>query len=146
MRKLTIVALLAILVSLVALGGGVAQAKGKGCDVTVTPGQSIQDAIDASSEGDTVCVKAGIYQENVDVNKKDLVLRGEGRRQPTVDATNSGSAIKVTADGVTVKNFRVTNGLGSGGVAGIRRRRRVPKCALAEQSVADDRRIDGSFS
>jgi Pectin methylesterase len=38
---------------------------------------TIQGAIDAAQEGDTVCVRAGVYEERVIVNKSGILLVGE---------------------------------------------------------------------
>ena len=64
---------------------------------------SINDAIRASSPGDTIIVRSGTYYENVLLNKS-LSLIGEGL--PTIDAQNRGSAITITADNCTVSGFR----------------------------------------
>ena len=66
---------------------------------------SIQTAINASSNGDTIQVQSGTYYENVNVNKQ-LTLRGIGR--PVVNANYSGSAIKLAADGITLEGFSAT--------------------------------------
>src|SRR3990170_7751450 len=65
---------------------------------------SIQDAINASSSGDTIQVQNGTYYENVNVTKQ-LTLRGTG--MPVVDAGGSGSTIKLSADGIILEGFTV---------------------------------------
>ena len=59
----------------------------------------IQDAINKATDGDTIIVHSGVYHENVVVNKS-VTLIGNG--QPLVDARRSGSAITLTADGITL--------------------------------------------
>jgi len=44
----------------------------------VHPGQSIQEAVDAASPGDTVYVKPGTYKESVVIHTDGLTLRGGG--------------------------------------------------------------------
>ena len=87
---------------------------------TVCPGgcaySSIQKAINASSNGDTILVKSGTYFENVKVKKK-LNLRGIGN--PVVDAGGNGSAITLSANGITLEGFTATGG-GSYPNAGIK--------------------------
>ena len=71
---------------------------------------SIQAAIEAADPGDTIEVHSGTYYENVDVTKQ-LILRGvgTGTGKPVVDADDSGSAITLSADGITLEGFTVTN-------------------------------------
>jgi hypothetical protein len=44
----------------------------------VEPGESIQDAVDAASPGDTVIVKPGTYRESVRISTDGLTLRAHG--------------------------------------------------------------------
>ena len=66
----------------------------------------IQDAINNASVGDTILVHSSVYYENVVVNKS-VSLRGIG--QPVVDASGKGDVITLTADGITLEGFNVTN-------------------------------------
>lgn len=59
-------------------GGGT----GPACDVTVSPGESINTAIDDAASGDVVCVESGTYTEQVTINK-DLTLKG--LNNPTIE-------------------------------------------------------------
>ena len=70
----------------------------------------IQWAIDNATDGDTIIVKSGTYNENVNVTKQ-LILRGvdTGTGKPVVDAGGSGSAITLSADGTTLDGFKVIN-------------------------------------
>ncbi|MCX9081475.1 MAG: hypothetical protein OIN83_04695 [Candidatus Methanoperedens sp.] len=68
---------------------------------------SIQKAINASSNGDTILVKSGTYFENVNVTKQ-LMLHGIGN--PVVDAGGSGSAITLSANGIRLEGFTATGG------------------------------------
>lgn len=72
---------------------------------------SIQAAINAASTGDTILVYSGIYTEQVAVNKQ-LILLGmdNGGGKPIVSAGGTGSAITLSADGITLDGFVATNG------------------------------------
>jgi parallel beta-helix repeat protein len=76
----------------------------------------IQDAINNTSDGDTIIVHSGVYYENVVVDKS-VTLKGIGH--PVVDACGEGDAIRLTADGITLVGFTATNSGSSWGGAGI---------------------------
>ena len=46
--------------------------------ITVTPGHSIQAAVDAANRGDTIAVRPGVYHGGVAIKKNKLTLRGAG--------------------------------------------------------------------
>lgn len=71
----------------------------------VYKGQSIQAAINAANENDTIIVHEGTYQENLIVNKSLTLQNGS---LPVIDGMG-GTAINITAENVTVDGFNVTN-------------------------------------
>lgn len=57
---------------------------------------SIQDAVDAATDGDEIIVSPGIYHESIDLLGKAIEVRGEaGAGRTLVDAGGEGSAIRV---------------------------------------------------
>lgn len=77
----------------------------------------IQDAINASTDGDTIEVYPGTYRENIFVDRK-LVIKGID--MPVIDADRRGDGITISADGVTIDGLSVINArggfLGSSGI------------------------------
>jgi len=87
----------------------------------VSPGQSIQAAIDAASPGDTIVVAPGTYRENIEINKDNIILQGTpggtvlappGAAKAThnacyVSATNFDGICLASVSGVTVSGFTV---------------------------------------
>jgi len=70
--------------------------------------QTIQVAINAASPGDTISVKAGTYNENVEVNKQ-LNLIGEGPEVTFVKAADPNKHVmNVTSSNVVVSGFNVS--------------------------------------
>ena len=67
----------------------------------------IQDAIDASSHGDTIFVYNGTYNEHVTVDRT-LSLVGEDRNGSIIDGGGVGFVVNVTADWVNISGFTVT--------------------------------------
>ena len=72
--------------------------------------KTIQEGVNAATAGDTINVAAGTYKENV-VLDKQLTLIGDPSTPSNVvvDAQGSGYPIKITADGCTLKGFKVVN-------------------------------------
>lgn len=77
----------------------------------------IQDAINTSSDGDTIRVWEGTYYENVVVNKT-VSLIGNGSEQTTIDGGGEGDAVQITVNWVNMSGFSVTGGGHNG--AGIK--------------------------
>jgi nitrous oxidase accessory protein len=79
---------------------------------------TIQEAVNAASDGDTVLVHSGTYYEHVYVNKTILLI-GENPFDTIINAQASLPylgylyAVLVEADNVTVSNLTVCNSMGS---------------------------------
>lgn len=68
---------------------------------------TIQTAINATYDGDTVLVSAGTYYEHIVVNKTVSIV-GENRETTIIDGNRTSQAIvQITADDVTFSNFTV---------------------------------------
>ncbi len=70
--------------------------------------EKIQDAIDASEDGDTVRMWEGTYEENVVVDKSiDFIENGS--ETTTIDGGESGDVVQMTADWVNMSGFDISN-------------------------------------
>jgi nitrous oxidase accessory protein len=74
--------------------------------ISVSPGHSIQAAINAADQEDVIEVQSGTYYENLNVFKP-LVLRGAGH--PIINAADSGSGITLHSDGAVIEGFIIVN-------------------------------------
>ena len=72
---------------------------------------SIQEAIDApeTSSGNRIEVDAGIYYENVVLNKS-LILVGEDSKTTVIDGNYSGPVVTISTDNVRIKEITIRNG------------------------------------
>jgi len=75
----------------------------------------IQDAVNNATGGETICVKDGLYHENVDVNTANLTIKSEnGYANCIVNATNSNDHVfYVTANHTNITGFTVENATGA---------------------------------
>jgi len=96
--------------------GAYVQPTGAPCNVNV-PGNftTIQGAIDDAGtiNGETICVGAGTYPEDVVINK-EITLAGNGASATSIingQAGGQGAAVKIAANNVTLKGFQI-NGAG----------------------------------
>jgi len=84
----------------------------KGGTITVPDDYpTIQGAVNAASENDTIFVRNGTYYENLAINKA-VSLIGEDKDITIIDGGKSGGyrVIDITADGVLVSGFTIQNG------------------------------------
>ena len=94
------------------------------CDITVCASgcdySSIQDAVDAASAGDTICVYNGTYHEGeiriLGAAKRNIKLKGEGADKVTLDGGGSsyiigigGDSMENGASGCVVEGFKMIN-------------------------------------
>lgn len=107
---------LALLVGLVLLGTGLAQAStwtvcAEGCDYS-----SIQEAIDAASPGDAIKVKARTYKENLEITKS-VTLIGQEAEETIIESAEEGySVIQIKGDEpieVKIEGLTVTGAFGN---------------------------------
>ncbi|MEL4306030.1 right-handed parallel beta-helix repeat-containing protein [Methanococcoides sp. LMO-2] len=79
---------------------------------------TIQAAIDAANNGDTVLVYPGIYIENVDVNKELTITSLSGNPNDTVvqAADQTKHVFNVTSNNVTIEGFEITGELWKQGI------------------------------
>ncbi len=114
---------LALLLVLLAQGSG----KVQGTTLTVDDDGnadfiSIQDAINASAEGDTIRVWEGIYPENVVVNRT-VSLVGNGSTTTLIHGGGSGDVVYITAGWVDLSGFTITGSGNESYNSGIKIRR-----------------------
>ncbi|MEQ8762335.1 MAG: hypothetical protein RL885_00310 [Planctomycetota bacterium] len=92
-----------------------------GTGTEADPYCSVQVAIDAASDGDTIQVAGGIYLENIDFNGKSVDLVAEPAPAVTIiDGQQNGSVIRAASgETISITGFVIRNGrseIGGGGV------------------------------
>ncbi|MGC9529973.1 MAG: hypothetical protein ACP5G2_05065 [Candidatus Bipolaricaulaceae bacterium] len=113
------------------------------CTVLVRPGESIQAAIDQAPEGAVICVGAGVWEENLRLEREltlvgagceETVIKGAGLNQPAI-LVQGGEQVVVRIEGLTVARAK-----GWQGGHGIRMTGRVQVdiCDVVIREVQDD--------
>jgi parallel beta-helix repeat protein len=69
---------------------------------------TIQGAINAANQSDTIFVYQGTYNEQISINKT-ITLLAENQNT-TIDADNNGPAVNITAPGARLQGFTIRNG------------------------------------
>lgn len=113
-RILGAVALLGT-VAVVAVAVG-ASASHSECNDVVNSTGSIQASIDAASEGDTICIDDGTYEESLTVDRTGLTLRNHNATDHPV-VQNPGTletGMEVLNETVTIRGINVTGFAGNG--------------------------------
>jgi hypothetical protein len=70
--------------------------------IKVSPGESIQTAIDQAGPGDTVKVAPGTYQENVQIKTDGITLKGAGSDQTLIEAAATPAAVDPICEGTGI--------------------------------------------
>lgn len=88
-------------------------------EITVNPGESIQQAIDSANNGDVINIKNGTYNEDLDTSGKAISLIGESPTETIINGTGTGSVVSITsgeADTTIIDSLTITGGVaGRGG-------------------------------
>ena len=69
---------------------------------------TIQEAINHSTDGDTILISKGIYYENIHLNKT-IVLKGENQQTTIINGMNNSTICEISADDVTILNLSFRN-------------------------------------
>jgi parallel beta-helix repeat protein len=101
--------LVLLVISVLALAYRTQPARSSPATITVPDDYpTIQAAINAAADGDTVFVKNGTYYEHVTINKS-ITLVGEDSNTTIIDGNGTGPIIEIAADYVTISNFTIRN-------------------------------------
>jgi parallel beta-helix repeat protein len=95
----------------------------------------IQDAIDNSSNGDTIMVYHGFYRENI-VIQPSLTIIGEDTKSTIIDGGESGTVVSISSDETHIEGFTIQNAgndIHSAGIAISRAKNvRVAQCIIQD--------------
>lgn len=81
-------------------------------NIYVPPGESIQEAVDNAFPGDTIFIKPGEYNENVQINQDNLTIISYSKNPYNTIITGAdreSNVFKVAASNVTISGFSITD-------------------------------------
>lgn len=108
--KVSTIALLFLFLSSLALSYNIPRAKSEPSTITVPDDfPTIQAAVDNASDGDTIFVKRGTYNE-VLVIVETVTLIGEDKNTTIISGDQRGDPVTVLANNVVIEGFTVTGG------------------------------------
>ncbi|MCK4734682.1 MAG: right-handed parallel beta-helix repeat-containing protein [Methanophagales archaeon] len=94
----------------------------------------IQHAIDNATAGNTICVKEGSYNENVDVNKQLTIRSEKGSALTIVNASDPNKCVfVVTVNYVNISGFTVKDGF-----VGIYLSNNVGHCNISDNNATNN--------
>jgi parallel beta-helix repeat protein len=96
---------------------------------------SIQDAIDAASDGCTIFVYSGTYYEHIEIYKS-VILQGEDKESTIIDGGGDEDVIFVTVDNVEITGFSIINS-GSDWIESGIHLRQVDHCLITENIISN---------
>ena len=144
MFRIGLFALSLLVLATVALALGTENSQARTITVDAEGGgdyETIQNAIDAAEEGDSIKVEEGLYQENLVLNKT-LELEGAGSDKCFIVAEVRGNVVEVQANWVNISGFNIS-GSGvedygsynySAGIALLK----AENCSVSENILFDD--------
>jgi nitrous oxidase accessory protein len=75
--------------------------------IRIMPGQSIQEAVDSASAGDTLIISEGTYNQFGIIIRKPLTVIGEN--YPVIDADFKGNILIVATSNLTIQGLKLIN-------------------------------------
>jgi pectin methylesterase-like acyl-CoA thioesterase len=84
---------------------------------------TIQSAINAASNGETIIVSAGTYYENINFNGKNIVVQGVDKTTTIIDGGQNGSVVMFNNNEqstAVLNGFTLINGSGYEQYAGYK--------------------------
>jgi len=86
-----------------------------------TPFLTIQAAINAVSNSDTILVASGIYSENINFNGKNIVIKGQDKENTIIDGNEEGTVVtfvNAESNSAVLMDFTIQNGVATTGDGG----------------------------
>jgi MSHA biogenesis protein MshQ len=85
---------------------------GMSCIGTPNPYSTIQEAMNAAQDGDTIKVCPGTYEESIEWNKTNITLEGtsDNRDDVKIKSVEAGITINISSGSVTVRNLTIESG------------------------------------